>query len=489
MYQGVLWAGIILLLTVAILELWSPREGFTVSVGESAVWSRWMPRRGDISVEKEEPGYHRELRYFAGYTDVQRLGKEHDFCRMVVPASDDPKEMFFACALGGTEGLSTIKFRTPSVRDGFQVSRDDYMNDVLGEGRAGYCRILKTGPQTFEAKCNPATDTSFRPTMVTDSNPPEAIQTLLSFYEGIMFWLRLHDDMLDYAQNLTITSTGKMEIDEKPQPITKGLAFNGIDQFLRIGDGPDLEFGNVVQLRYLRALSFWVYFDEFTNNAHIFDFGNGANQDNVFCGIVGRGNADTQQTLPSSCIEESEKTIPSAPSGAQPVWEQSPQVAMATSRANVESYDCPDPDLFGRIMPPLRPKARSATGLTADLLYEIWDHKMRKLRVQVKNVFPLKKWTHIVITTTNNDAFKPGLKVYQNGKAVHTEPSAWLPQTDATAKNYLGKSNWTDAMSQLDNKDELFKGSLFDFRGYNQRMTEKKIADSYAWGLARLGLS
>jgi hypothetical protein len=132
MYEGYLWAGIIILLTVAVLEIWNPRllnEGFSnlVSVGESAMWSRWMPRRGDIgsNADKEEGGYIRELRYFSGYTDVQRLGKEHDFCRMVVPISNDPKEMFFACALGGTDGLSTVKFRTQNVRDGLQISRDE----------------------------------------------------------------------------------------------------------------------------------------------------------------------------------------------------------------------------------------------------------------------------------------------------------------------------------------------------------------------------
>jgi hypothetical protein len=498
MYEGYLWVAVILLLTVAILEVWNPRlinEGFSnlVSVGESAIWSQWMPRRGDVGANPkyEEGGYTRDIRYVAQYADVQRLGKEHDFCRMVVPSTGHPDDMFFACALGGTEGLSTVKFRTPSVKEKFQISRDDYMNDVLKEGRAGYCRILKTG-DSFEAKCNPANDTGFSANMVTDSNPPPNIQTLLSFYEGIVFWLRWKDDLLDYAKNLTITHLGRMEIDEIPKPITRGLEFNGMDQLIRLGDGANLEFGSKVQLRYLRAVSFWVYFDEFTNNAHIFDFGNGPNQDNIFCGIMGRGNANAQ-ILPAdnSCTEESQKTIPDAPSGAQGVMEQSPQRAMATSRANVETYDCPDPELFGRIMPPLKPKARLPSGPVefADMIYEIWDNKLRKLHVQVKNVFPLKKWTHVVITTTNNDAFKPDLKIYQNGKVVHTEKSAWLPQTDQTTKNYIGKSNWMDAATQLDNRDELFAGRMFDFRGYNQSMSEQKIKDTYEWGQHLLGLS
>jgi len=495
MDESYLWIGVILLITVVILELWNPyliTEGFNqlVTVGDSAFWAKWMPRRGDISTNphEEEGGYTRDIRYFAGYTDVQRLGQDHDFCRMVVPTSASSAngangvnpELFFACALGGTDGLSTIKFRSPAVKDGFLVSRDDYMNMV--QGRMGYGRILKTGNDTFEAKCTPSSDVSFRNALVTDSNPPERIRTLLTFYEGIMFWMRLRDDLLDYAQNLTITTANTMTMDPIPKPTTEGLEFNGIDQFLRIGDGTNLEFGTSVHLRYLRALSFWVYFEEFQNNCHVFDFGNGPNQDNVFCGIVGRGNATTQQTSPSRCLDESQKTIPDGPSGAQGTVEQSPQTALLTSSANVNLYDCPDPEIVGRIMEPLHPKTSTAEPQTADLLYEIFDNKMRKLHIQVKNVFPLKKWVHIVITTTNNDAMKPGLAIYANGKKVHTETSAWLPQTDHTTNNYIGKSNWANVTSQMDNKDELFKGKLFDFRGYNQSMAEKKIQDTYAWG-------
>ena len=150
------------------------------------------------------------------------------------------------------------------------------MNDVLKEGRVGYCRILKTGDGTFEAKCNPAGDYSFQSKMIVDGNPPDDIKILLSFYHGIVFWLRFRDDLLDYAKNLTVTTAGQIKIDPVPQPTTEGLEFNGVDQYLRIGDGSNLEFGNVIQLRYVRAFSFWAYFDEFTNNAKIFDFGNGA---------------------------------------------------------------------------------------------------------------------------------------------------------------------------------------------------------------------
>jgi hypothetical protein len=298
--------------------------------------------------------------------------------------------------------------------------------------------------------------------------------------------------MLDYAKNLTVATSGNMEIQEAPPnpPITEGLHFNGIDQFLRIGDEKDLSFGDVIQLRYLRATSFWVYFDEFTNNAHIYDFGNGAGKDNVFVGILGRGNAEVQQKpLDPLCQDQAINTVPSAPSGQQCTEEVSPQTALITSSAEVDLWDCPSPELFGRIMKPLQPKAAAPQeATTADLIYEIWDSQQRKLHLQVKNIIPLRKWVHIVITAGDTDPWKPSLKVYQNGKLAHTEAAAWLPQTNYTTYNYIGKSNWMNVTSPYQNADELFKGRLFDLRGYRVMMNEKKIKDTYEWGRTMLGL-
>ena len=498
-----LWVGLALLLLLLVLDLWRPSfvrrmsEGFTalVPVGNSAFWTQWMPRRGDIGLDqKEEEGYIREPRYFAGYADVQRIGQDHDFCRMV-ESKADPDHVFFACALAGTDGLSSLRYRTPSKKDGFLLSRDDYMNDVLGDGRQGYCRILKTSPDTFEPKCTPAGDTAFSDALVTDTAPPAPIHTLLSFYEGIVLWLRFYDDMVDYANNLTVAKAGGIEIDETPRPpTTEGLTFNGVDQFLRIGDSKDLTFGQTVQLRYVRAFSFWCYFEEFTNNAHLFDFGNGAGKDNVFVGIVGRGNPPTSlgDLQTASCQDPALATIPQAPSGPTCTEEVAPAVAMATSSANVNRWDCPVPELFGRIMPPTTSVPSSASpheATQADLLYEIWDEKQRKLHVQVKNAIPLRKWVHIAITAGDNDPWKPSLRIYRDGELVHSEESAWLPQTNETTHNYIGKSNWQSQTSPYANADELFKGKLFDFRAYRTTVKEKKVKAMYEWGLTKLGLA
>ena len=57
-----------------------------------------------------------------------------------------------------------------------------------------------------------------------------------------------------------------------------------------------------------------------------------------------------------------------------------------------------------------------------------------------------------------------------------------------TNNNYIGKSNWMNVTSPYDNADELFSGSIFDFRGYKTTMTEKKVKDTYDWGKTLLGI-
>ena len=119
---------------------------------------------------------------------------------------------------------------------------------------------------------------------------------------------------------------------------------------------------------------------------------------------------------------------------------------------------------------------------TADLVYEIWDHQQRKMHCQVKNAISLRQWAHVVITTRNTDAFRPDLEFYINGKLLYTEAAAWLPQNNSTTYNYIGKSNWQDVTSPYQNADELFKGKLYDFRGYRTPMAASKIASAYKSG-------
>jgi hypothetical protein len=386
-----------------------------------------------------------------------------------------------ACALAGTEGLSSVNFRTESESEGFKVSRDDYMRDINNDGRGDYCRILKIGERQWEAVCRRATDSGFEKQDSVDSEPPLYIQKLLNFYNGSVWWFRFADDMLDYTENMIISRGNNIEIDEKhivrlheEGAKTEGLKLDGT-QFLRIGEPGELQTGEKIRMRAVKAFSIWIKVDEFTNNAHIFDFGNGAGKDNVWLGL-GKPNEDISLDEP---LRLCESTIPDWPSGAQAAAEVDPKQFMKTSNANVNEFECigDKPEaIFDSVK-----KISEKPGKNADLIYEVWDSTQRAMRVVIKNAIPIGKWVHIAISAKDTKSFRPDLNFYINGQLMRTKEDGFLPQTDYMTRNYIGKSNWADVTSQYEDKDELFKGSVFDFRGYVEPIT-KKIGDIYNWG-------
>ena len=95
----------------------------------------------------------------------------------------------------------------------------------------------------------------------------------------------------------------------------------------------------------------------------------------------------------------------------------------------------------------------------------------------------------MVITATTPDATRPTLAFYINGELNYTEVNGWLPQNGATTSNYIGRSNWANSTSGAANPDELFRGQLFDFRGYNKLLNKAKVKEIYQWGKPLLGLT
>jgi hypothetical protein len=443
-----------------------------------------VTRRGEVGFDTEDGNFVQDRRYFAGYADVQRYGVKNDFCRMVMPLGGQPAEMFFACALAGTAPASTTAYKTGAVKDGFLIGRDDYMRDLLGDGREAYCRILK-GPSGFLPQCRRALDTGFSTKDELDTSPPGDIQQLVTFYEGCEFWLRLRDDMVDYIGRGVIQTAGDMVIDERPRPIlTKALQFNGNDQFVRFGDTQALTMGAQIKLRTLRAFSVWAKFDAFTNNAHIFDMGDGPGNNNVFLGILGKGDGDAPLRKAGECDTS---TVPDRPSGAQFCPELKAQDLLEDSAGNVDEYVCPGPEVLPRKLDPIQTKPRPVTNATrATLVYEVWDKTLRKVQIKINRAVPLNEWVHLVVTATSMDAMSPQLKVYVNGEDKYTLDNGALPQTATTAKNYLGKSNWASGITLYEMQDELFKGSVFDFRMYSAPLSVKKIRDIYTWGKSQL---
>jgi len=516
----------LLFLTLAI-DIWQPRflkEGFSsvITVGDNPFLSGYFPRRGDVSFEAEEAGFVKDKRNVMGYADVQGLGVKHDFCRMIVPKGTEndvggPESgKFFACALAGTENLASTKYRTQTVKEGFKTSRDDYMRDADGDGISDYCAVVKVKNGSWEPQCYRGLTTTFDTRQMFDPSPPEDIAEIVEFYQGIMFWFRFIDDMKDYADNLKVFTSGDIKMEEanvKVQPsqlmmgnesrttnldervqVTKGLRFNGMDQYIRLGDSADMSFGKNITLTTMRALSMWVYCEEFGNNVHFLDFGNGPGMDNVFVGILGRGDGTIEKGSdirkdPCKMIDLN-MVVPDFPSGAQFVPVMTPMELMLTTSGNINEAVKDEPVYPRKILPVKPPQAETlvAGGETATLLYEVWNGKLRMQHIKVQGAIKIKQWTHICITTATGDGVRPALQIWINGEKLAEDSNAHLPQTSFTSSNYLGKSNWFNASSQFENKPEMFKGGLFDLRGYSQSITEQKLKKTIRWGKLRLGI-
>ena len=493
----------IALLVIIVLWEWIRGHAFKEGFTDGAVpqyFGRYFPRRADFAPGLQDvEGWIRNTRYFEGYMDVQGLGYKGDFCR-VVEKEDMPESRIFACALAGQEGLDSLTYRTDSLRSGLKFSRDDYIRDVNGDGRDDYSRIVKVDlspNDRWEARAILAGLTRFRQsTEIPDNSPPEDIAQLLWFFEGSMVWYRWFDDMLDYAENTQIKVAGKAAVDESSQKtITQGLGFNRItdredqevkpaaDQFLKIGENPKLEFDTIVQLRQLRAVSVWAYFDEFTNHARIFDFGNGAGHSNILLGIEGKGNVASAFGVLGARPESNAKVC-----NVRAATEVSPQNYLSGSDANIDEWTCPGPEPIDSTYPDDEIPPQMDVEATANLLFEIWDTDQRKMRIRVLGAIPLKKWVHIALTTTNGDPFRPTWQVYINGQKRYEELDGHMPLTSYVTNNYIGRSNWEDVSAQFQNPDERFRGALFDFRMYRIPMSAGKIKKTVEWGQQKLGM-
>jgi hypothetical protein len=208
-------------------------------------------------------------------------------------------------------------------------------------------------------------------------------------------------------------------------------------------------------------------------------------------GIIGKGEGgdDPNELRPGSKCPET--TIPTGASGAQFCQEMTPQDLYSTSSANVDDYTCPGFEDFPRKMDPIQTKKVAPSDVNATratLVYEVWEKKLRKVQIKVNRAIPIQKWTHIVVTAKNMDAMRPDLNVYVNGNLVSTKEQGYLPQAKVTSNNYLGKSNWANDFSGYELRDELFSGSMFDFRMYSSALPEVKIKRILQWGANKLGM-
>jgi hypothetical protein len=409
----------------------------------------------------EEAGYERDLRYAETFTDIQGLGIAADFCR-AVRRGGDASTTHIACALGRRDGMDTMEYRSPAVREGFRMSRDDYWRRNSVSKRMDYGRILRdkhTG-EHFAAVAIAGPD-SFKSAEEHDDSPPPAIKTLLDAYDGILAWYRWVDDDLDYAESTVVSVHGHPTFPRLLKPdATRGLELNRwtpaaqaaaeppaapVDRdYLRWGEPGTLALDDVVHPPQIRAISFWVYWDTFGGTAvpTIFDSSTNGNLKNrVWFGVEG-GAAD----------------LPAAPRPlVRPAVEVTPQQLTEI---------CPTPEPF-RLPPPPAQPARDQ----ASYVFEIWDEEQRIMRLVAPHAARTGTWQHIVLTTTDGTSHWPTWQLYVDGVLAATRTEGRSIPAISLTHNYIGRG---------------FRGCLVDFRVYSKPMPAAKRAAAMTWAQRRL---
>ncbi len=403
------------------------------------------PLRTDVGFAsdgwEEESGYERDLRYSESFADVQGFGIAADFCR-AVQKKGDPDSLRMVCALGRREGFDTMEYRSRSRGEGFNWSRDDYFRQG-STGRMDYCRIVKdemTGE--WFSSCAISGRDGFKVTEERDTSPPPHIRQLLEAYEDAVVWYRFFDDTTDYTTNTVLEFHGRPEGPSLLKAdVSRGLQFNRLldsteaskqaRDYVRWGEPGTLALDQVVQPRQIRAIAFWVWLDTLEGKPHVLDCSNaGGKRDRVWIGVEG-GDSD----LPAA-----KQTVPAS--------ELPPDIALA----------------IGSPVEPLHPSKalpKSPGRSTGTWVFEIWDDEQRIMRLAGEHTARAGQWQHVVLTTTDNNAWWPTWQLWIDGSVAATRIEGRTIPAVALAENYLGRG---------------LRGCLQDFRVYTKPMPADKIA-------------
>lgn len=406
-------------------------------------------RRTDIGPTTEgwthdEAGYVRDIRYSEMFVDVQNNGVAGDFCR-AIHKKGDPQSLRIACALATREGMDTLELQSPTLRQGFKFSRDDYWRDVTGDGRMDYCRILRSDESgRFIASCAVTTRDEIGSREIRDTNPPPAIRLLLEAYEDILVWYRFQDDAVDYAGNTALEYHGRPEVSSLIRPLkTRGVQFNRegpMKDYFAWGERDTLHLDQDVPPTQIRAISFWVWMDTFDSESNkIMECKNytkdGNPKDLVWIGVDRIG-----PDIPAICT-------------TQCAAELSPSQSLCYQN-QVEPV---------MIIPQIRPDS-------ASWVFEIWDEEQRIMHLEARHSAKKAQWQHVVFTTADSTSWWPTWEIWIDGEKVAEKKDGRSIPALLLSENTLGK----------------FRGCLQDFRVYRSALTPDKMKAAIAWGKSKL---
>jgi hypothetical protein len=325
--------------------------------------------------------------------------------------------------------MDTMEYHSPTVGEGFKMSRDDYWKSI-GTKRTDYCRILQDDTDQWYAGCAVAGPNGLGPREIRDVCPPSSIKALLDAYESSLTWYRWQDDAIDYSKKSSIEIHGSPVFPTLLKPIkTRGVQFNRdpekpMTDFLRWGECETLILDQEIRPNQIRAICFWVWWDSFEKGSRIMECSNGSMQDLVWIGVEGGGPG-----------------LPPAPIVVKQAAEVRPDHYLVLN-------PLPEP-----VMIPVNEVAE------ASYVFEIWDKDQRIMRLRAPNSARTNEWQHVTLTTTDTKNWWPTWELWINGNLVDKKIDGRSIPALTLKKNMIGK----------------FRGCMQDFRVYKKSLDAKSI--------------
>ena len=432
------------------------------SYGRATAEGFAVPRRSDIGLSRDGWGeqglWERDLRYSEAFVDIAGRGVAADFCRAVRRRGDDGS-LQMACAVGTRDGMDTMEYTSPTQREGFRFSRDDYWRSAdpaHGKKRMDYCRILRdddTGE--WFSGCAIAGHDGFKKAEAEehDTAPPPAIQSLLDAYEGALVWWRWHDDEEDYvgACEAEVHGNPKSQTRLRPEK-TRGLELNRwpaaaqaaleqkppLKDYLRWGERGTLSLHDKVPPRQIRAISFWIFWDAVEKGATIVEASNGKKKDMIRLFVEGGG-----PQLPSPPIATHASEV--RPDHRLAIG----QLTQAAAGPN------------SKVIP-------GSLEQSGAYVFEIWDDEQRLMRIESgAGTVRAGQWQHVTVTTTDSTTHWPIWQMFIDGALVAEKRDGRLSPAMELTQNYIGRG---------------VRGCIQDFRMYREAMLPTKIEAAIAWG-------
>jgi len=451
-----MWTVILVISVLAIYVLYE-------TAGPTLVEGFRVPIRSDMKEESaEERGYTRDPRYAAQFADVQGTGVAGDFCR-VVAKQGDPDSSRVACALALREGMDTLEFHSKSKKEGFRFSRDDYWRHRPSKKQMDYCRILRDEESGgWSSFCAITTKSGIGPMEEHDATPPPYIRKLLTAYEGILTWYRFQEDGLDTTGATELSLVGRAQLPSMIKPVkTRGLQLNRfpaaaatageqpppLHDLVRFGEKGTLHLDQDVKPSTIRAISFWIFWDQFEKDAAVLHCSTADGKNRVWVGVDGSGPSPS----PMKDVQ------------IGPAQEITPQQLQNLGSPRVE-----DVPLFAtkHQKDPHGIKHELDTEKTATWIFEIWDESQRIMRIKAPFGAKIGAWQHVTLTTTDSTTWWPTWQIWLDGVLVIEQKEGRMIPALFLTNNRIG---------------ENVRGCLQDFRIYREPMPAAKIKEAIDW--------